>query len=211
MNGLSPRQCQAMIWTNAGILLIRNSGTNFNEILSETRTFSFKKIHLNMLYGKWRPFCLGLNLLTHWHHGCVHFSNSFQEWIPCAIPVKLPWSRWIPWDPIRVKRQHTMVWHCQATSHYLNQFNQVPSCHQTPMNWAKIIFRRSAIQWLLTLNMLGPSSSVLTRSISWLLMAWLIASPGHQHQWYRLCKIGRSLFSMRKDFYDLCHISMDEW
>ena len=31
-NGLSPGQCQAIIWTNAGIVLIWTSGTNFSEI-----------------------------------------------------------------------------------------------------------------------------------------------------------------------------------
>ena len=29
-NGLSPDQCQAIIWTNAGILLIGPLGTNFS-------------------------------------------------------------------------------------------------------------------------------------------------------------------------------------
>ena len=33
-NGLSPGRRQAIIWTNAGILLIRTLGTNFSEILS---------------------------------------------------------------------------------------------------------------------------------------------------------------------------------
>ena len=33
--GLSPDQCQAIIWTNAGLLLIRPLGTNFSEILIE--------------------------------------------------------------------------------------------------------------------------------------------------------------------------------
>ena len=42
-NGLSPRRCQAIIWTNAGILLIEPLGTNFSEILIEIHTFSFKK------------------------------------------------------------------------------------------------------------------------------------------------------------------------
>ena len=32
-NGLSPGGRQAIIWTNAGILLIRPLGTNFSEIL----------------------------------------------------------------------------------------------------------------------------------------------------------------------------------
>ena len=62
-NGLSPRRRQAIIWSNAGILLIRTLGTNFSEILSEIHSFSFKKIPLKMSSGKWHPFCLGLNVL----------------------------------------------------------------------------------------------------------------------------------------------------
>ena len=42
-NGLSPDRCQAIIWNNAGILLIRTLGTNFSEILSAIHIFSFKK------------------------------------------------------------------------------------------------------------------------------------------------------------------------
>ena len=63
-NGLSPCRRQVIIWTNAGILLIRSLGTNFSEILSEIHAFSFKKIHLKMSSAKWRPFCLGLNVLS---------------------------------------------------------------------------------------------------------------------------------------------------
>ena len=39
-NGLSPGRRQAIIWTNAGILLIRPLGTNFNEMLIEILAFS---------------------------------------------------------------------------------------------------------------------------------------------------------------------------
>ena len=63
-NGLSPGRRQAIILTNADMLLIGPVGTNFNEILIEIHTFSFKKMHLNMSSGKWRPFCLGLNVLS---------------------------------------------------------------------------------------------------------------------------------------------------
>ena len=63
-NGLSPCRRQAIIWTNAGILLIRTLGTNFSEILSKIPSFSFKKMHLKMSSAKWRPFCLGLNVLS---------------------------------------------------------------------------------------------------------------------------------------------------
>ena len=64
-NGLSPDRRQAIIWTNAGILLIRTLGINFSETLSEIHTFSFKKMYLKMSSGKRRPFCLGLNVLRH--------------------------------------------------------------------------------------------------------------------------------------------------
>ena len=30
----------------------------------EIQTFWFKKMHLKTLSGKWRPFCLGLNVLS---------------------------------------------------------------------------------------------------------------------------------------------------
>ena len=63
-NGLSPGQRQAIIWANAGILLIGPFGTNFSEILIEILTFSFKKMCLKVSSGKGRPFCLGLNVLT---------------------------------------------------------------------------------------------------------------------------------------------------
>ena len=63
-NGLSPGRRQAIIWTNAGILLIRTLGTNVGEVLNEIHTFSFKKMHLKMSSEKSRPFCLGFNVLT---------------------------------------------------------------------------------------------------------------------------------------------------
>ena len=44
-NGLSPIRRKAIVWTNAGILLI---GTNFSEILIKIQNFSFTKMHLNM-------------------------------------------------------------------------------------------------------------------------------------------------------------------
>ena len=69
-NSLSPGRRQAIIWTNAGILLIGNLGINFSETLIEIYTFSFKKMHLKMSSGKWRPSCLGLNVLNLVFTGC---------------------------------------------------------------------------------------------------------------------------------------------
>ena len=74
--GLPSDWRQAIIWTNAEILLI---GTNFNDILIEIYTFSFRKMHLKMLSGKWRPFCLALNVLKQWDaitHSYHHYKQS---------------------------------------------------------------------------------------------------------------------------------------
>ena len=62
-NGLSPDRRQAIIWTNAGILLIGPLGTNFSEIPIEILTFSFKKMRLKVSSAKRRPFFLRLNVL----------------------------------------------------------------------------------------------------------------------------------------------------
>ena len=75
-NGLSPARRQAIIWTNAGILLITPLGTNLNEILIEILTFSFKKMCLKVSSAKWRPFCLGLNVLTHYWGRVTHICVS---------------------------------------------------------------------------------------------------------------------------------------
>ena len=99
-NGLSPGRRQAIIWTNAGILLIRTLGTNFSEILREIRAFSFKKMHFKMSSAKWRPLCLGLNGLIVTVHliwlrfssmsGFLHFS-----WARTIAPVPVIGSRGI--------------------------------------------------------------------------------------------------------------------
>ena len=67
-NGLSPERHQAIIWTNAGILLIGPLGTNFSEILIEIQTFSLKKMRLKISSGKCRPFCIGLDVLIYPQH-----------------------------------------------------------------------------------------------------------------------------------------------
>ena len=65
-NGLSPGRRQAIIRTNAGIVLIGPLRTNSSEILIEIYIFSFKKMHLKLSSAKRRPFCLGLNVLILW-------------------------------------------------------------------------------------------------------------------------------------------------
>ena len=78
----------------------------------------------------------------------------------------------------------------------------------TKINFHKYSFILCSI---LTLNVRGPSYLSLTRSISWLLMPWLLTSPGHQQPWYWLCRIGRFLSYLRKDFSYLRRINVEKW
>ena len=61
-NGLLPGRRQAIIWTNAGILLIQNVRTNFGEILSDFHIFSLKKMHFKNVCEM--TACLGLKMLN---------------------------------------------------------------------------------------------------------------------------------------------------
>ena len=99
---LSPGRHQAIIWTNAGILLIRPLGTNLNEILIEIHIISLKKIHLKMSSWKWRPFCLGLNVLNFIAIGSQDSINNLsgysKYWFRSSV-----WCQAITWtngDPI---------------------------------------------------------------------------------------------------------------
>ena len=87
-NGLSPGRRQAIIWTYAGILLIGTLGTNVSEILIECHSFSFKKMHIKMSSGKWRPSCLGLNVLM-WLITRYRITDLHQHWLGRAIACGL--------------------------------------------------------------------------------------------------------------------------
>ena len=73
-------QCWNIVnWT------LRN--TNFSEILIAIHMFSFKKLHLKMSSGKWRPFCLSLNVST--------YINSWKfSGVYSALWSLMPWC-WI--------------------------------------------------------------------------------------------------------------------
>ena len=80
-NGLSPGRRQAIIWSNAGILIIGPSGTNFSEILIEILTFSFTKMCLKVSSAKWRPFCLGCNVFMKWQR-CLIYAIKRVKYTP---------------------------------------------------------------------------------------------------------------------------------
>ena len=115
-NGLSPGRRQAIIWTNAGISLFGPLGSNFNEILIEIDTFSFKKMHLKLLSVKWRPFCLGLNVLIQRNDSQINtfymLSGLFGlvAVAESSVPYSMPYCDWIQLDPSPEVSSHEAGW-----------------------------------------------------------------------------------------------------
>ena len=64
-NGFSPGRRHAIIWTNAGILLIGPLGMNFSEILIEIYIFSFKNMPFKCRQEIGGHF-VSASMLTHW-------------------------------------------------------------------------------------------------------------------------------------------------
>ena len=81
-NGLSPDRRQASIWTNAGLLSIGRLRIYFSENLIKIQHFSLKKLHVKVSSAKWRPSCLGLNVLSYARFG-------YQESSLCGRHITL--------------------------------------------------------------------------------------------------------------------------
>ena len=148
-NGLSPGRWQAIIWTNAGILLIGPLWTNFSEILIEIQSFSFKKMHLKLSSAKWRPLCLSLNVLSpplqprkqvlfaevqHWADYnsaiCLSVGSILDN---LFIEVKLCWNTYCQISNIR---------------HIQTQILLVSSCSCFwPIHWSQVLGREWRCSW----------------------------------------------------------------
>ena len=68
-NSLSLIRRQAIIWSNAGLLSIGPLWIKLSEILIKIQNFSLTKMHLKILFTKWRSFCYqfwGDDTKWHW-------------------------------------------------------------------------------------------------------------------------------------------------
>ena len=63
--GLSPGQRQAITWTNVGILLIGPPRNKLQWNVYRNSYIFTQENSFEIVVCKWRPFCLGLNVLTH--------------------------------------------------------------------------------------------------------------------------------------------------
>ena len=167
-NGLSPGRRQAINWTNAGIWLIGPLGTNFSEIFIGIQTFSFKKMHLKMSSAKWRPLCLGLNVLIDYTQQSIYdkLQKSTMKLIDCSWPN---WSL-IKRVLLTISQHWLRYWvgAQQATIHYLSRW--WPSCFMqcgtTKAQWVIILrYTNPQIYWLFIFSIFIFSSIGLTKEL----------------------------------------------
>ena len=175
-NGLSPGWCQAIILTNAGILLIGPLGTNFSEIIITILTFSFKEMHLKMSFGNWRPFCLGLNVLilsaflTSWHSS-INISYCLCGWHPptwmdnLLCKGFLVWRRWFCYQYHFSMHMMYFCWwlgnHCIYESGHGGGLVLLPGFHDDVIKWKH--FPR---YWPLCGELTGPAEFPAQRPVT---------------------------------------------
>ena len=99
-NGLSPDWHEAIISTNAGILLIGSLGTNFSEIRIKIQTVSFMKMHFEMSSEKCCPCCPGVDELN------CQLGEAIWPWIEWVEPI-MQGDYWCGDDLIQTGTQPT--------------------------------------------------------------------------------------------------------
>ena len=127
--GLTPGRRQAIIWINAEILLFGPLGTNLSENVITFFTFSLKKIHLKMSCVTWRPFCLGLNVLSSMKM-CIPLTQFCHSGTIYASSTCILNNFFVGFDPFFLEITHIIL-HCHLpinTCHH--QYHSVSSTSQ---------------------------------------------------------------------------------
>ena len=187
-----PRHYLNQCWNIVNLTLGDKLKSNINQNLN-----IFTKKHCKVLFGKWQPFCLGLSVLNQG----LGQSNFCSFWL--LVVGVLPENIKMP--SYQYKKSHCgdkmILWSSYVHNGFLIWVRWHLYIKSGPLNnlWPF---------WALTINMWGPSYLSFTWSTSLLLMPWLLASLGHQQQWYWLYRICRSCSYLRKDFKYLCHIKV---
>ena len=167
-NGLSPGQCRDIIWTNAGTMLIGKLGTNFNEIISKTHKFSFKKMHLKILSVKWQPFCFGLNVLTP-TKGCGnmgYWPRTHLKLKTCVFPLIVAQLS----DCLEILYR-AWQWHCHALckiSKWLGNWN---GCYELIKFLSKLSFGGipyvTPVPWRRNVNEITAEAGKVMSDTAW--------------------------------------------
>ena len=146
--------------------------------------------------------------------------QAFHDNSTCS-PNKVGWTthqKW-NWAYMQHLKQHTIyirIWKHNITKlcKNVNKINGIQSTPSELLHSAKIWAWHNISRFIgLTchINRAGTELSRFNYVNIIAAMSWLLASPGHQQLWYWLCRMGRSLSYLRKDFNHLCHINVEEW
>ena len=87
---------------------------HYSEILIGNLTFSFRKTHLKMSSAKWRPFCLGLNVLNIYQITPILSTTLAQTMVFCC-PRSMPLT-----DPMLRCRARCLPWVCLCVYLYMS-------------------------------------------------------------------------------------------
>ena len=188
-NGLSPGRRQAITWTNVGILLIGPLGTNFSKMLIEIHISSFKKMRLKMSYARWRPSCLGLNVLSPNKDFIRYDSPNTLSWFDGTINYLSPNISFYT-KPFQNTEMVQLVWNrgrkgpvCPTAwasiSWLLMPWRRKKPGHQQPCYSSSIC--HTGLVWY---DVIWTSTNLFPLS-SWLLSSWwpsveTASRPGHR-------------------------------
>ena len=145
-----------MEYCNDGILSNGPLGTNLNEDLITSYTFSFKKLHLKISSAKWRLFRLGLNVLNPSYVRYCRASADVVLW-----GTRASWSRF-PWI---VLRSLFGCWVRQNTWHHWELqpewYKQTVEENYSSLKWRPVI-RSTAKRQLLLPSPPPPTTTITT-------------------------------------------------
>ena len=118
--------------------------------------------------------------------------------------IRLGWTKVVL--VVNTAHAHKLWFTCLKTAEYSIVLKSSLICQ-----WVCTNDSYSTAKENLTLHVRGPSYLSLTRSISWLLIPWLLTSPEHQQQCYWLYRLCRYFSYSRNDFEYMCQINVEEW
>ena len=127
---------RVIIWTSAGILSIGPLGTNFSsEILIDIYIFSFKKMHLKISSGKWRPYLLGLNVFMNATRKQLQRNNTKTLYMYNAFGERLYVHRIRAWlhSLLGTRIHHPFV--TIFTPRVCSRIPKVPHIHTAKIVW----------------------------------------------------------------------------
>ena len=165
-NGLSPGRHQARICTNSGSNVNRTLRNKLQWNFDRIHTFSFKKMHLKMSSGKWRPFCVGFSALKYISYG----HKTIQYWIVCGriqnYPTPIPpWKKVIKYHSnwtfsIHAWRSYTQRWLRSLTMKYTSKYEYWDRNLDSGHIDGLVLERRNSIANALELRRSCPNPSI---------------------------------------------------